>query len=96
MKHDYTTKALNVKNMKETLVNYCGGDENEFNRIWDTFRSMAVLGFISNEAWSRFFASTKGWRIEGDYLVDDNKNGEIVFDFDNGARNDKEYEEYRA
>lgn len=91
-------KALNVKNMKEAIVNYCGGDEKEFDKIYDAFVTMANLGFISSEAWERFFNDTCGWTFGGDYLIDYNTadfGGEIVFDFDNG-RDGKEYQEYRA
>lgn len=95
MKYDLMKRELNVKNMKETLVNYCGGDYEEFNNIWESFRCMKLLGFISDRAWNKFFDETHLWRIEGDYLVDD-KNGEVIFDFNNGARNNGEYKEYVA
>lgn len=88
-------KSLSIKNMKETLVNYCGGDQEEYNKIWDTFHGMRCLGFISNEAWKKFFEQTSSWTIDGDYLIDI-KTEEIIFDFNNGDRNNREYEEYRA
>lgn len=88
-------KAMSIKNMKETLVNYCGGDIGEYNKIWDTFRNMANLGFISHDAWKKFYDQTAGWVIDGDFLIDSRTN-EIIFDFDNGQRNNREYEEYRA
>ena len=88
-------KSLSIKNMKETLVNYCGGDLKEYVKIWDSFVSMRFFGFISSETWKKFFEQTKGWTIDGDFLIDINTD-EIIFDFDNGARNNRDYEEYRA
>ena len=88
-------KAMSIKNMKETLVNYCGGDIEEFNKIYDTFRNMANLGFISHDSWKKFFDQTAGWTIDGDFLID-SRTDEIIFDFDNGQRNNRDYEEYRA
>ena len=88
-------KAMSIKNMKETLVNWCGGDIEEYNKIWDTFHNMKCLGYIGNEVWKKFFDQTAGWTIDGDYLID-SRTGEIIFDFDNGERNNREYEEYRA
>lgn len=88
-------KSMSIKNMKETLVNYCGGDIAEYNKIWETFRSMMLFGFISRDAWNKFLDQTAGWVIEGDFLKDF-ESGEIIFDFDNGQRNNREYEEYRA
>ena len=92
---------MNVKNMKETLVNYCGGDPEEYEKIYDAFRTMALMRFISDREWRRFFNETQGWTIVGDFLYDitwdENREAheEIVFDFDNGRRNGREYEEYR-
>ena len=34
-------KALNLKNMKETLVNY-SGDQKDFDKIWDGFTRWLV------------------------------------------------------
>lgn len=89
-------KALNIKNMKETLVNYCGGDRNEYNRIWDTFRDMMNLGFIERATWDKFFNQTAGWVVTDEYYLIDTRTDEVIFDFDNGARNGRDYEEYRA
>lgn len=90
-------KGLNVKNMKETLVNYCGGDQEEFNKIWECFYTMHSLGFITNDEWVRFYNDCCGWSVDGDYLIDwqAGEFGEIIFDFDNG-RDGTEYKEYRA
>lgn len=52
-------KALNVKNMKETLVNY-SGEQKELDKIWNTFWEMACLGFINQDEWKRFFDTCKG------------------------------------
>lgn len=47
------TKNLNLKNMKETLVNY-STDEEEFDKIWNAFYQMAYLGFIDRNTWRKF------------------------------------------
>ena len=59
------TKALNLKNMKETIVNYSGYQE-EFNRIWDVFYQMACLGFISQDTWKKFYEQCSGWYIDSE------------------------------
>lgn len=41
-------KLLNLKNMKETIVNY-SGDQKEFDKIWDAFYEMACVGFIDSD-----------------------------------------------
>ena len=53
-------KALNLKNMKETLVNY-SGDQEEFSEIWNWFYQMACLGFISRGTWREFSEQCCGW-----------------------------------
>ena len=53
-------KELNLKNMKETLVNY-SRDQEEFSKIWDGFYQMAYLGFISRETWMKFARQCHGW-----------------------------------
>lgn len=87
-------RALNVKQMKETLVNYCGGNQDDYDGIWETFRMMRNLGFITHDEWSRFWDETHEWTIEGDYLVNGYTGG-IIYDFDN-ARNGGEFKEFRA
>ena len=91
-------KALNVKNMKETLVNYCSGNQKDYDEIWMGFRQMRMLGFITEDTWKKFFNDTCGWTIDGDFLMDYNHDEEptVVFDFNNGARGNGEYKEYRA
>lgn len=56
-------KALNLKNMKETIVNY-SMDQKEFDKIWDVFYQMSCLGFISQDAWKKFFEQCRGWYID--------------------------------
>ena len=53
-------KVLNMKNMKETLVNYSGNQE-EFSKIWDMFYDLVCLGFISWETWKKFNEQCRGW-----------------------------------
>ena len=56
-------KALNLKNMKETIVNY-SGDQKEFDKIWDGFYQMACIGFISWHTWGKFLKQCKGWYVD--------------------------------
>ena len=56
-------KNLNLKNMKETIVNY-SGDQKEFDKIWDTFYNMTCIGFISQETWKKFYEQTKDWYVD--------------------------------
>ena len=53
-------KALNLKNMKETLVNY-SGNQYEFSKIWDEFYDMHCMGFISSKTWKKFWEQCRGW-----------------------------------
>ena len=53
-------KALNLKNMKETLVNY-SGDQEEFSKIWDMFYDLACMRFISCKTWYKFVDQCRGW-----------------------------------
>lgn len=56
-------KNLNLKNMKETLVNY-SGDNESMNDIWNAFKTMANCGFIDSKTWEKFFDQCKGWYID--------------------------------
>lgn len=56
-------KALNLKNMKETLVNYSGNQE-EFGKIWNEFYQMTCLGFISQSTWIKFAEQCRGWYVD--------------------------------
>ena len=56
-------KALNLKNMKETIVNYSMGQK-DFDRIWEAFYQMSCLGFISQDTWKKFFEQCRGWYID--------------------------------
>lgn len=67
-------KALNLKNMKETIVNY-SGNRKEFYQIWDGFYLMACIGFISRDAWVKFSDQCAGWYVdEGNACVRDERN----------------------
>lgn len=58
-------KALNLKNMKEAIVNYSGSQE-EFDKIWDGFCQMAYIGFISQDTLRKFFDQCRGWYVDED------------------------------
>ena len=53
-------KAVNLKNMKEALVNY-SGNQKEFSKIWNEFYGMLCMGFISLETWIKFYKQCNGW-----------------------------------
>lgn len=55
-------KALNLKNMKEALINE-SGDNKELDKIWETFRHMTCMGFISPGTWKKFCQQCSGWYI---------------------------------
>ena len=56
-------KNLNLKNMKEALVNY-SGDNEEFNAIWDALYKMACCGFIDSNIWQKIFDQCRGWYVD--------------------------------
>lgn len=71
-------KALNLKNMKETLVNY-SGDQKELEKIWDGLHQMACLGFITQDTWRKFYEECKGWFVTTDGAeVRDSEQGDAV------------------
>lgn len=76
-------KALNLKNMKEALIND-SGDQKELDKIWDSFRHMACMGFISPGTWKKFYDQCADWYIApGEDCVRDsngtNREGSIVW-----------------
>lgn len=56
-------KLLNLKNMKETIVNY-SGDQRVFEELWDSFYRMACIGFISQDTWTKFCNQCVGWYVD--------------------------------
>ena len=71
-------KALNLKNMKEALVNY-SGDQKELEKIWDGLHQMACLGFITQDTWRKFYEECKGWFVTTDGAeVRDSEQGDAV------------------
>lgn len=56
-------KNINLKNMKETLVNY-SGCQSEFDKIWDTFYEMVCLDYIAQNTWKKFYEQCKGWYVD--------------------------------
>lgn len=74
-------KALNLKNMKEIIVNY-PGDQKEFDKIWDSFYEMAVIGFIDPDTWKKFYNQCRGWYIDDKlYAVRDDRTGDIIWSY---------------
>lgn len=58
-------KGLNIKNMKESLVNY-SCMQSELEKIWNTFYQMTCLGFISGDTWDKFSEQCHGWYVTDD------------------------------
>lgn len=72
--------ALNVKNMKERLVNY-SGNYTDFENIWTTFQQMACMGFITNEEWKRFYDECKSWYIDEESAQVIDGNGNVIWTY---------------
>lgn len=71
-------KALNLKNMKEALVNYAN-DNDEMNKTWDALYRMACIGFIDSDTWEKFTGQCQGWYIGEDCdCVRDSRNCDAV------------------
>lgn len=69
-----TAKLLNLKNMKEAIVNY-SEDQKDFDKIWYAFYQMACIGFISHDTWIKFFDQCAGWYVdEENACVRDSRN----------------------
>ena len=83
-------KRLTAKNLKETIVNWCGGDPKEYERIRYMFDEMARMGFISDYDLLTFEEETWGWKIDGDFLIDTADDDKVIFNFDS-ARYGGEY-----
>ena len=64
-KRERKMKNLNLKNMKETLINY-SGCQSEFDKIWDAFYEMSCVGFIDQNTWRKFYDQCKGWYVSED------------------------------
>ena len=88
------TKRLTAKNMKETLVNWCGGDPEEFERIRYLFDEMNRMGFVGDYDLLMFEKETCDWKIDGNFLIDTADNDRVVFNFNNGFNSGSG--EYRA
>ena len=56
-------KNINLKNMKEILVNY-SECQSEFDKIWNTFHEMFCLEYISQYTWRKFYEQCKGWYVD--------------------------------
>ena len=57
------SKNLTLKNMKETIVNF-SGDQETFDKIWETFYRMTCLGFIDRDTWRKFTDQCRGWCVD--------------------------------
>ena len=73
---------LNVKNMVIELITYSAGDPEAFNKIWDAYHRMYILGFITRAEWDRFYDKCKGYYWDGDSLYDSENSDKKIADFD--------------
>ena len=75
-----TTKALNLKNMKETYINFTGTKE-DMELVWKNFYQLECMGFISRELWIKFAEQCKGWYITEDQseVRDSTRDDELVW-----------------
>lgn len=68
-------KALTLKNMIETYVNF-SEDQRELDKMWDAYYQMACVGFIDSVTWDKFSALCHGWFFDEDacaiFDADDN------------------------
>ena len=78
-------KALNLKTMKEALINY-SSDSRDLEKIWDGFHMMYLIGFISSDTWTKFFDQCKGWYITSDLkeVRDSENDDKLVWSFSKG------------
>lgn len=75
------TKTLNLKTMKETIINY-SGDQKEFDKIWNAFYMMTITGFISQETWEKFFNQCASWYVdEENACIRDSKDDSIIWEY---------------
>lgn len=81
-----TAKALNLKNMKETLINY-SGEQKELENIWNWFWHMATMGFITRDTWNRFYDQCAGWYVtdDGSCVRDMNRDDALVWEYTGDA-----------
>ena len=81
-------KSLSIKNMKEALVNF-SGDQKEFDRIYDEFWHMSLLGFISKQTWKKFSDEVASWYIWEDgqrvCVRDANQGDGIIWEYTSDA-----------
>jgi len=83
-------KGLNLKNMKETLVNWSGSTE-DLEKIWDTFYAMCTMRFISHDTWKKFYDECAGWYVteDGAEVRDSERDDKLIWAYTSDA-------EYRA
>ena len=48
--------------MKEALINFSIGDNEEFEKIWNVYREMKHMGFINDDEWNRFWKECTYWK----------------------------------
>lgn len=71
-----TKQTLTVKNMIRTYYNA----KTDMDTVWDTFRSMYIMNFITWEEWCRFFLKCKSWTYDPDLekVIDCNTDKEVI------------------
>lgn len=56
---------MTLKKMVDLYLKYNVSDD-----TWNMLREMTFHGLIPRETWCKFFEKCKGWRVDGDYIVD--------------------------
>lgn len=75
-------KTLNIKNMKETLVNYSSGRQKEMDRIWKALYTMYQCGYITYSTWKDFFSQCRSWYMNEEKNCIQDENGEIIWQYE--------------
>ena len=72
------TKNLNYKNMVAEYMNA----RREMENVWSAFFLMKVMGFISDDTWTKFFNKCKSWHYESSESIVYDGYGNVVKEFD--------------
>ena len=69
--------TLNVKNMKETYKHA----KKDMPKVWETFYTMYMMGFITSEEWNKFYDTCKDWYYEeeNDWVLDGRGLAVVIF-----------------
>lgn len=71
-------KYISVKAMKEAYVNYTG-DQEEMNKLYDSFHTLACAGLIESRVWAKFSDDVAGWYYDELFAVVDDRTDEVIW-----------------